>query len=53
MLELLIDLTSPFVTEAVDIVEEQVLEEPVDPLEIEVLRAGLLGCKVGLEYPII
>lgn len=44
-------LTSPFITEAVDIVDEQVLvlEDAVDPLEIEVFRDGLLGCKEGLE----
>lgn len=42
-------LTSPLaVTEAVDIVDDEALEA-VDPLELEVLSAGLAGCNVGRE----
>ena len=46
-------LTSPLVIDEVDIVEEDVLLEAVDPLELVFLSAGLAGCKVGLEYPMI
>lgn len=49
---LVVVLTSPLVTEAVDIVDEEVLEA-VDPFEFEVFKAGLVGCNAGLEYPMI